>query len=80
MPRKLPWSEVVTGASVSDGNEFLETFKAYKVTRSQPTTCSICTNPLLHTMQYMLLTCTSARIRANYKVSMAGQSVDMRTL
>ncbi|KAF1790067.1 hypothetical protein GQ600_10840 [Phytophthora cactorum] len=59
MPRKLPWKEVVVGVGVSDGNEFLETLKAHKVSRSQPTTCGICTNPLLHSMQYMLLTCVS---------------------
>ncbi|KAF1788901.1 hypothetical protein GQ600_8288 [Phytophthora cactorum] len=61
MPRKLPWKEVVVGVGVSDGNEFLETLKAHKVSRSQPTTCGICTNPLLHSMQYMLLTCVSKK-------------------
>ncbi|ETP09484.1 hypothetical protein F441_14648, partial [Phytophthora nicotianae CJ01A1] len=59
MPQKLPWLEVTVGVSISDGKEFLETLKVYKLTRSQPTACSICTNPLLHQMRYGLLECIS---------------------
>ncbi|OWZ03137.1 hypothetical protein PHMEG_00025185 [Phytophthora megakarya] len=55
----LQWLAVVENAPPDDAVAFLETFKAYRITKCNVVPCTICMYPEPHTMSYRLMNCTS---------------------
>lgn len=59
MPKKTDWRELAFAVAEEGGNELLDSRKSARVTKTNTSTYTICTDPTKHTMKYQLLRCQS---------------------
>ncbi|KUF94223.1 Dolichol-phosphate mannosyltransferase [Phytophthora nicotianae] len=57
MPPALPWSELAIGLKEEDADLLLETFKAFKISKSDQAQCTVCNDPSPHNMRKRILLC-----------------------
>eukprot|EP00644_Phytophthora_capsici_P017319 jgi/Phyca11/125249/e_gw1.57.65.1 len=57
MPSALPWSELAIGLKEEDADLLLETFKAFKISKSDQAQCTVCNDPSPHNMRKRILLC-----------------------
>ncbi|ETI36307.1 hypothetical protein F443_17541 [Phytophthora nicotianae P1569] len=57
MPPSLPWSELAFGLKEEDADLLLDTFKAFKISKSDQAQCTVCTDPSPHNMRKRILLC-----------------------
>ncbi|RLN73692.1 hypothetical protein BBJ28_00022441 [Nothophytophthora sp. Chile5] len=59
MQATLPWSIITSGISKEDAATLLDTFKSFKIAKSDLAPCNICASPTPHNMRRRVLICKS---------------------
>ncbi|ETI46580.1 hypothetical protein F441_09004 [Phytophthora nicotianae CJ01A1] len=64
MPRALPWTKLAVGMNQEDIDLLLESFKIFKIAKSDHVPCTICTNAVPHNIKKRLLRCACSECKA----------------
>ncbi|OWZ08902.1 hypothetical protein PHMEG_00018487 [Phytophthora megakarya] len=58
-----PWMELVVSLTQEDSDMLLESFKAFKISKSDEVPCTVCANSASHNMRKQLLRCACCQCK-----------------